>query len=143
MKIDVKIKLSNNAKLPKYQTEFSSGLDLYSNETVTIYPGQIYIFNTGISIEMPLGYEGQVRSRSGLSSKYGLFIINGVGTIDQDYRGEIKIPILNSGKDEYTVISGDRIAQLVFSPVSYAKLIICDDLSDTNRGENGFGSTGK
>ncbi len=143
MKIDVKIKLTNNAKLPKYHTEFSSGLDLYSNETVTIQPGDIYIFNTGISIEIPTGYEGQIRSRSGLSSKYGLFIINGIGTIDQDYRGEIKIPILNSGKREYTVISGDRIAQLVFSPVSYAKLIVCDELSDTGRGIGGFGSTGK
>lgn len=143
MKIDVKVKLSKNAVMPKYQTEFSSGLDLVANENITLTPGQSHIFNTGISIEIPVGIEGQIRSRSGLSSKYGVIVVNGVGTIDSDYRGELKIPIINIGQQDYSIVKDDRIAQLIFAPIVTAKMILCDELSETVRGSGGLGSTGK
>ena len=98
---------------------------------------------TGIKIELPSGYEAQVRPRSGMSIKHGITLVNCVGTIDEDYRGEVCVPVINLSKEDFTINNGDRIAQMVISPVTKAEINIVQKLSDTKRGEGGFGSTGK
>ena len=140
--INIKIKLDESVQIPVYHSELAAGCDLVANESSILKPGDIHIFETGVSLEIPMGYEGQVRSRSGLSSKFGIVVINGVGTIDADYRGQIKVPIINIGPKIYSVAKGDRIAQLVISPVVQANFIISDELSETKRGDGGLGSTG-
>ena len=128
--------------VPEYATPGSSGVDLRSTEDVSIGPGERTIVPTGIFLEIPEGFEAQVRSRSGLAAKHGIAVLNSPGTIDQDYRGEIKAILVNHGNLEYSIKKGDRIAQLVFSPTLQVNLQQTNSLSETQRGEGGFGSTG-
>lgn len=134
--------------LPEYKTMGSSGMDLRAaNESpILLKPFERTLVPTGLFLEIPLGYEGQVRARSGLSIKNGITLINAVGTIDSDYRGEIKIPLVNLSNEEYTISYGDRIAQLVIAKYERVELEQVEsqlDLEETARGEGGFGSTGK
>ncbi|MCL2519676.1 MAG: dUTP diphosphatase [Spirochaetaceae bacterium] len=129
---------------PLYATNHAAGADLTAliAADITLKPLAKAIISTGLILAIPNGYEGQVRSRSGLSSKYGIMVINGVGTIDSDYRGEIKVPLINLSNEDYTIKNGDRIAQLVISPVVQAKFIKVSKLKATRRGAGGFGSSG-
>lgn len=142
MKIKVK---SISGIMPSYETKGSSGMDLraYTDDPVVIMPGKRALIPTGLFMEIPEGCEAQVRARSGLAVKYGIGLTNGIGTIDSDYRGEIKIPLINWGDEPFTVNNGDRIAQLVISRFERAELVDADELSDTARGEGGFGHTGR
>lgn len=144
MKIKLK-KLNNNAVIPVYGSDFSAGADLYSAEesAVTVKAGETYLFHTAIAIEIPEGYVGLVYARSGLASKRGLAPANKVGVIDSDYRGEIMVAILNHSDKEQVVEPHERIAQLVIAPFLKAEFEETNELSDTVRGEGGFGSTGK
>jgi len=130
--------------LPAYETSGAAGMDVAAavEEQYTIESGAIALIPTGFGVAIPPGYEIQVRPRSGLAVKYGVTIINSPGTIDQDYRGEVKIALINLGKSPFTINRGDRIAQLVVAPVSRAVLRKVDILSDTERGDGGFGHTG-
>jgi dUTP pyrophosphatase len=141
--VEIKIKkLSPDVELPAYATPGSSGVDIRSNENRMIAPGEVYAISTGICVEIPLGYEIQVRPRSGLSIKKSISVNNSPGTIDSDYRGEIKVILINHSKNSsFSVNKGDRIAQLVCVPV-YRMTFIEDGLSNTDRGTGGFGSTG-
>ena len=141
----VKIKIrSASGRLPEYATAGAAGMDLSANirSDVTILPGKTAVIGTGISIELPSGYEAQVRARSGLAAKYGIGIVNGIGTIDSDYRGEIKAILINWGEEPFIIRNGDRIAQMVVSRYERADLIRADRLSGTDRDEGGFGHTG-
>ena len=131
-------------KEPVYSSPLASGADIkaYIEEDIIIEPGATALIPTGIRLQIPEGYEGQIRPRSGLALKYAVTVLNTPGTIDADYRGEIKIVLVNHGKNPYTVCRDDRIAQLVFSPIIQAELIQKKELSASNRGRNGFGSTG-
>lgn len=130
--------------LPEYATEGSAGMDVYAavEEPIVIQPQSTVLIPTNIAIELENGYECQVRSRSGLAVKYGIFALNAPGTIDSDYRGEIKIILSNFGKEPFTVKRGDRIAQFVFAKYERVSLIEVEKLSETTRGIGGFGSTG-
>ncbi len=130
---------------PQYATSGSAGCDLQADitEGVQIPAGGRALIPTGIFIALPEGYEAQIRSRSGLTLKYGIVVANGVGTIDSDYRGEIKVILLNVSAQDYTVSPGEKIAQMVFSGYSRAAFRLCDDLDDTVRGNGGFGHSGK
>lgn len=143
--IDVKIKkLSDLAKTPTYGSDFSAGADLYSADTqVTVEPFSTVLIKTGLSIEIPDGYVGLIYARSGLATKKDLAPANKVGVIDSDYRGEVLVALHNHGNKPQTVLTGDRIAQIVFTPYYKATFVETDDLNKTERGENGFGSTGK
>ena len=138
-------KLENNTNIPAYQTEGSSGMDLYAgiSEPITIKPLERKLIPTGIKIELPIGYEAQVRARSGLSIKHGLTLINGIGTVDSDYRGELCVPMVNISNEEYTINPNDRIAQMVICKYEKVDIHVTDELSDTERSVGGFGSTGK
>lgn len=127
---------------PAYQTAGSAGCDLVSSAALVIQPGEWVMVPTGLFLEIPEGYEGQVRSRSGLAAKSGVFVLNSPGTIDSDYRGEIKVILANSGPNPFPVFIGDRIAQLVISPIIQATFEEAQNLSQTVRGTGGFGSTG-
>lgn len=143
--IDVKIKyLSDKATEPKYATDGSLGMDLSAalDEPMTIKPGERAAVPTGIAIQIPDGWGAFLFPRSGLSLKSGITMCNCVGVIDTDYTGELKAAVINVSDKEFTVNSGDRIAQLVFLPVAKATLTKCDNLDDTDRGSGGFGSTG-
>ncbi|MEO0075637.1 MAG: dUTP diphosphatase [candidate division WOR-3 bacterium] len=135
------VKLKSNLT-PQYQTQDASGIDLHAAHDSTINPLEFKTIDTGIAIEMPSGLEAQVRPRSGLAAKYGIGVLNSPGTIDADYRGEIKVILINFGKKPYRVKKGDRIAQLVFSKIIRVKLKQKQKLSKTNRNEKGFGHTG-
>ena len=130
--------------LPRYMTEAASGMDLYAAvaEATHLERNEIKLIPTGIHIELPLGYEAQVRPRSGLALKYGLTLVNTPGTIDSDYRGEIGIILCNFGKDRFTIERGMRIAQLVIQPVIKAELIEVERLEESHRSVGGFGHTG-
>ena len=130
--------------LPQYMSEAASGMDLYAavDKAVQLERSEIKLIPTGIHIELPLGYEAQVRPRSGLALKYGVTLVNTPGTIDSDYRGEIGIILCNFGKECFTVERGMRIAQLVIQPVFRVELIEVDCLEETRRGAGGFGHTG-
>lgn len=130
---------------PQYMTEGSSGMDLYAaiDKQITIEPGQTCLVDTGVQIAIPEGYEGQIRPRSGLALKYGITVLNSPGTIDSDYRGEIKIILINLGKEPYIIKRGERIAQIVFQSITKASLEEVEDLPCTERGDGGFGHTGK
>lgn len=144
MKLLVKfLKLDSQAIKPEYQTTGSAGFDLHSLETKSLEPMQIYLIPTGIVIELPEGYEAQVRPRSGLAIKNGITVINSPGTVDSDYRGELKVGLINLSNKSYLIHSGDRIAQVVISPVMQCEFLETDQLSNTERNSNGFGSTGK
>ena len=137
-------KLSKKVILPKYETDGSSGMDLAAciNETIIIQPNNKAIIPTGISLSIPKGFEIQIRPRSGLAAKNTLTVLNTPGTIDSDYRGEIKVIIINLGITEFKVEDKLRIAQMVLCPVIKAEFEEVDDLNMTTRGEGGFGSTG-
>ena len=144
VKILVK-KFYKNIKLPIYKTAGSSGMDLvaYIKNKITINPGKTAIIPTGIAIATPKNYEIQIRPRSGLAAKKGITVLNTPGTIDADYRGEIKIILINLSKKSFVVKSGDRIAQMILCPVAKGRLKEVKDLPKTVRGKGGFGSTGK
>ncbi len=131
---------------PAYQSELAAGLDLLAaveeGESVTLTPGSRILIPTGIAIELPAGYEGQVRPRSGLAFRHGVTVLNSPGTIDADYRGEVKVLLINLGNEPFTVRRGERIAQLIVYPVAQAKLELTHQLDATSRGSGGFGSTG-
>lgn len=137
-------RLSPLARIPAYATLHSAGLDLCAAiaSPLRLMPGRFRLVPTGLALEIPPGYEGQVRPRSGLALKHGISIVNAPGTIDADYRGEIGVILINLGRKPFTVTSGDRIAQLVISPVHRARLIVKKDLKKTGRGSGGFGHTG-
>ena len=142
MKVNVK-KLSKNAKLPAYGSEYAAGADLYAAEPVCIAPGETAFVHTGIAVELPAGTVGLVYARSGLACKQDLAPANKVGVIDCDYRGEIMVALHNHGTAARRVEAGDRIAQLVIAPYIAAEYEEAEELSETVRGEGGFGSTGK
>jgi len=130
--------------LPAYATEGSAGMDLCAavKENITIVPGEAVLVPTGLRIELPRGFEAQVRPRSGLAIKHGIGVLNSPGTIDSDYRGEIGVIMKNLGKESFVVKRGDRIAQMVVAPYTRVDWNLVDDLVDSERGEGGFGHTG-
>ncbi len=147
LSVPVRIKLlSPRATAPAYQSPLAAGMDLSAclpeGESVTIQPGAIAIIPCGFAMAFPGGFEAQVRPRSGLASKLGVTLPNAPGTIDADYRGEVKVPLINLGRAAYTVEHGARIAQLVIAPIARAGLQVVTDLDATQRGAGGFGSTG-
>jgi dUTP pyrophosphatase len=131
---------------PAYQSELAAGLDLVAacapGETLTLRPGQRALVQTGIALALPPGFEAQVRPRSGLAHRHGVTVLNAPGTIDADYRGEIKVLLINLGEEAFHIQRGDRIAQLVVSTVAHAQLELTLELGPTSRGAGGFGSTG-
>jgi len=147
--VEIKIKRLNpefdDIPIPSYATSGSSGMDVRAavKDEIIVEKNSITLVPTNLSVEIPQGYEIQVRPRSGLAANYGIGILNSPGTIDADYRGEIKIIIINLGKEKFTIKRGDRIAQLVVSKVFTANLIQSDDLNHSKRGKGGFGHTGK
>lgn len=142
MKIRIK-KLNENATLPTYGSEFAAGADLYNLDTpVTVNPHETVLVHTGLSVEIPEGYAGLIYARSGLASKRGLAPANKVGVVDADYRGEVMVALHNHSEIPATVDAHERIAQLVVTPFLKVEYELADELSDTVRGEGGFGSTG-
>jgi len=147
--VPVKIKrLSNefnDIPLPSYSTRGSSGVDVRAavKEDVIIPNGELRLIPTNLSVEIPEGYEIQVRPRSGLAANHGISILNSPGTIDSDYRGEIKIIVMNLGREEFKISRGDRIAQMVVSKVYKAEFLVSEDLEESIRGNGGFGHTGR
>ncbi len=137
-------RLSKNIKLPKYETNGSSGMDLSANieKKIKIEPGKTSIIPTGISVAIPKNFEIQIRSRSGLAAKSQISVLNSPGTIDADYRGELKVILINLSNETFVVERGARIAQMVLCPIVKAKFKEVDSLNDTDRGAGGFGSTG-
>ena len=137
-------RLSKNIELPKYETNGSSGMDLSANieKQIKIEPGKTSIIPTGISVSIPKNFEIQIRSRSGLAAKSQISVLNSPGTIDADYRGELKVILINLGNKTFVVERGARIAQMVLCPIVKAKFKEVDNLDDTDRGASGFGSTG-
>ena len=135
-------RLSKEVSLPKYETSGSSGMDLAANINTNIDPGKIGIIPTGLSLSIPKGFEVQIRPRSGLAAKEKISVLNTPGTIDSDYRGEIKVILINLGENSFKIEKGLRIAQMVVCPIVKAKLKEVDNLSSTKRGKDGFGSTG-
>lgn len=145
MKMKLKItKLPHNRQIPEYQTEGSSGMDLSAaiTESIELKPLERILIPTGIKIELPKGFEAQIRARSGLSIKHGITLINAIGTIDEDYRGEIKVGVVNLSTEPYTINPSDRIAQMVISKVEKVELEISQELTESARSSGGFGSTG-
>lgn len=143
--IAVRLKRLNNGhglELPAYATAGAAGMDIVSAEDVTIAPGARHAVATGLSMAIPPGYEIQVRPRSGLALKHGITVPNTPGTIDSDYRGELKAILINHGSEPFTIRRGDRVAQLVLAPVTRAVWEEVEQLEDTERGSGGFGSTG-
>lgn len=141
--MNIKIINKSNNPLPKYQSEGASGMDLqaFIKNSIQLFPFQQKIINTGIMIELPQGYEAQIRSRSGLALKHGIICLNSPGTIDSDYRGEIMIIIINISSKNFIIHSGDRIAQMIIAPYISINWEVTDNLSYSLRNKNGFGST--
>lgn len=145
MKTILLIKKANeNAVVPVYATEGSAGADLHSciDASLVLKAGEVVIVPTGISMEIPKGFEVQIRSRSGLAAKNGIFVLNSPGTIDEDFRGEIKVILANFSKTDFTIENNMRIAQMVLTQYNKADFVIATDLTNTTRGSGGFGSTG-
>ena len=138
-------RMEHNRFLPEYKTEGSSGMDLYAaiDKEITLKPLERVLVPTGIKIEIPVEYEAQIRARSGLSVKHGITLINAIGTVDADYRGEVCVGLVNLSNEEYTIKPDDRIAQMVIAPVAKAVIEVTTELAASTRGEGGFGSTGK
>lgn len=145
MNIHVAITATDGNHVPVYATDGAVGADLKAalSEPAVCEPGRMVIIPTGVSMAIPEGVEGQVRPRSGLAFKHGISIVNAPGTIDSDFRGEIKVALINHGLEPFTVNPGDRIAQIVFAPVLRAVFEVTEKLKSTERGEDGFGSTGR
>lgn len=141
MKIRIK-KLTEDAKIPGYAKEGDAGVDLHSVDELIIPKGEIKLINTGLAFEIPTGYEMQLRPRSGLALKNGISLVNSPATIDSGYRGEIKIILINHGKEDLDIKKGDRIAQAVFNKFEVADFEEVQELSESLRGETGFGSSG-
>ena len=143
----MKIEIINHSKhpLPKYETLLSAGMDLYANinEEILLKPMQRALIKTGLFIALPDNHEAQIRPRSGLAYKKGITVLNSPGTIDADYRGEIGVILINLSEDDFVVADGERIAQMIVAPYTKAQWIDVEELSITERGEGGFGSTGK
>lgn len=139
------LRLPHNKILPEYKTDGASGMDLSAaiEKPVTLKSLERKLIPTGIKIEIPNGYEAQVRARSGLSIKHGITLINAIGTIDADYRGEVCVPVVNLSAEEYTIQPQERIAQMVICKVEKADITVTEELCETERGCGGFGSTGK
>ncbi len=143
--MNVRVVNKSKHQLPQYETSASAGMDLRANldESVSLGPLERALIPTGLYMELPVGFEAQVRPRSGLAAKFGITVLNTPGTIDADYRGEIKVILVNLSNDEFTVVDGDRIAQMIISAHEQAQLDEVDVLTDTERGAGGFGHTGK
>jgi len=143
-KVKIYVKLKKGARLPIYATTGSAGADLYAciDHDIELKPRDIALVPTGIYIQLPEGYEAQIRPRSGLASKYGITLLNAPGTIDWDYRGEIKVILINLGKETFKITNGMRIAQMVIAPVVQGQFIEVAQLESTDRGEGGFGHSG-
>ena len=143
-KVNIKFVAQEGAIIPVYKTSGAAGADVcaFLSESVVIKSGEFVMIPTGLSFAIPEGYEIQVRPRSGLAAKNGVTVLNTPGTIDSDYRGEVKVILINHGKDAFTVNNGDRIAQLIVAPVTQGVFEKTDELDSTERGEGGFGSTG-
>lgn len=143
-KVNIKFVAQEGAIIPEYKTSGAAGADVcaFLSEPVVIKSGEFAMIPTGLSFSIPEGYEIQVRPRSGLAAKNGVTVLNTPGTIDSDYRGEVKVILINHGKDAFTVNNGDRIAQLIVAPVTQGVFEKTDELDSTERGEGGFGSTG-
>jgi len=135
-------KLSESARIPEYQTSGASGFDFYSVEDATLIQGQVSLVATGLSVEIPEGYELQIRARSGLAAKKGVFLVNGIGTVDSDYRGEIKVILSTCSRAPVELKAGERVAQGVVMKIERAQVQEVQELSDTARATGGFGSTG-
>ena len=144
MKVQI-MRLAHSADLalPSYATKGAAGMDLRSAQSLTIKPHARALVATGIAIALPLGFEAQVRPRSGLAVKYGVTVLNAPGTIDCDYRGEIKVPLINHSEEDFVITRGDRIAQMVIVPAPQVALEEVSTLDETPRGVGGFGSSGK
>jgi dUTP pyrophosphatase len=145
--VKIKVKRLEHAKdipLPKYMTKNSAGMDICAavKTELTLMPGQRALIPTGIAIELPEGFEAQIRPRSGLALKYGIGMLNAPGTIDPDYRGEVKVILINLGDKPFKIKRGDRIAQMVISKLIHAEIEDAEELNPTERGEKGFGHTG-
>lgn len=140
----IKLDSANELPMPSYATLDAAGMDLRSasKEPLILAPSQRILVPTGLIIEIPRGFEGQIRPRSGLALKNGITLVNSPGTIDSDYRGELKVIMINLGEDHFTVNYGDRIAQLVIAPVVQAQIQEANEISNSERGSGGFGSTG-
>lgn len=143
--MEIKIVNKSNHPLPHYGTEASAGVDLRANieEAITLKPLERTLVKTGLFIELPIGYEAQVRPRSGLAYKNGVTVLNTPGTIDADYRGEIGVILVNLSNEDFVIENGERVAQMVIAKHEQAEWSLVEDLSDTERGTGGFGSTGK
>ncbi|HEY8992687.1 MAG TPA: dUTP diphosphatase [Candidatus Microsaccharimonas sp.] len=143
--MDVKIKILNDkAILPEYQTEHAAAMDIHAclDEPMIVQPLQRFMVPTGLAVEIPEGYEMQIRARSGMSIKHGITMVNGVGTIDADYRGELSILMINLSQDVFTIEPGMRVAQMLVQKYEKVTWQVSDTLSETDRGDSGFGSTG-
>lgn len=140
----IKLKLLPGGTIPRKMTPGSSGYDLFARlqEPVTLHPGERRAIPAGFIIELPEGYEAQIRPRSGLALKHGLTVLNSPGTIDSDYRGEVKVILINLGNEDITIKNGDRIAQMIISRTHHCEFEYTDNITPTTRNENGFGSTG-
>ena len=143
--VDIKCVAKDNAVFPQYKTKGSAGDDIcaFLEESITLKRMERALIPTGLSFEIPEGFEIQVRARSGLAIKNGIACVNSPGTIDSDYRGEVKVILINLGSEDFVINNGDRIAQLVVSPVTIGNFVKADFLEDSERGDGGFGSTGK
>ena len=141
----IKCKIQDGVTLPKYKNSGSAGADIcaFIKEPIVLKKGERFAVPTGLSFEIPVGYEVQIRPRSGLALNYGVTLLNAPGTIDSDYRGEIKVILINLGENDFEINNGDRIAQMVVAPVVQCKFEITNELSSTERGSGGFGSTGR
>ena len=143
---ELKIKIvSRSGQVPSYETEGSAGADLRAwlpEGPITLQPGERRLIPTGLFVELPPGIEAQIRARSGLSIKHGITMINGVGTVDSDYRGEWNVPLVNLGQEAYTIQDGDRIAQMILARYEQADFRLTEEINETERGAGGFGSTG-
>ncbi len=141
----MKIRIATaGGSIPGYETDGSAGMDIraFLTEPVRLGPGERRLIPTGISIELPEGYEAQIRARSGLAVKHGIGLVNGVGTIDSDYRGEIKVALINWGEEPFLVNDGDRIAQMIVAKYKTVEWELSDELDESSRGAGGFGHTG-
>lgn len=141
--INISIVLESGANIPSYATSGAAGADLRSTERLILPSGARAMVRTGVRMAIPAGFEVQIRPRSGLAIKHGITMVNSPGTIDSDYRGEVKVLMINHGHEPFTIEVGERIAQMVVCPVVRASFEVVNDLEETQRGEGGFGSTGR